>query len=220
VVKKLNNDLGIFLEKLRGKLSLREASKKSGLSHTYIRDLELGVNRKTKSEIKPTPETLKRLADAYKYPYEELLKIAGIIPTSTDDELADILVAGHSNAADIKIKVEDVLYYLEKSEFDEQIVAEVIKDTLYRNNIKPETYFLHPYKYKNEILKNSIIVLSLILSSLQNLTEKKDIKNEEFDLEKVLRGKTLKWGEEVLTEEDRKKAIEMLKILFNFKQDT
>jgi transcriptional regulator with XRE-family HTH domain len=73
------NELGKFLEELRGKMSLRAAAEKSGLSHTYIRDLENGINRSTKAPIKPTPETLKRLADAYNYPYEDLMIKAGYI---------------------------------------------------------------------------------------------------------------------------------------------
>lgn len=60
-------------------MTLREAAEKSGLSHTYIRDLELGVNRKTKTPINPSPETLKRLASAYNYDYNELMKKAGYI---------------------------------------------------------------------------------------------------------------------------------------------
>ena len=75
----MSNELGLFLEELRGKLSLREAAKKSGLSHTYIRDLELGINRKTKAPIRPSADTLKQLAEAYNYPISELLKKAGYL---------------------------------------------------------------------------------------------------------------------------------------------
>jgi HTH-type transcriptional regulator, competence development regulator len=75
----MSNELGKFLEELRGKLSLRDAAEKSGLSHTYIRDLELGVNRKTKAPIRPSADTLKQLADAYNYPVSELLKKAGYL---------------------------------------------------------------------------------------------------------------------------------------------
>lgn len=74
-----NNEFGEFLRELRGKLSLREASKKSGISHTYIRDLELGINRKTNAPIIPSLETLKRLSDAYSYPFADLLAKSGIM---------------------------------------------------------------------------------------------------------------------------------------------
>ena len=89
----MSNELGEFLEKLRGKLSLREAARKSGLSHTYIRDLELGMNRKTKAPIRPSADTLKRLAVAYDYPVSELLKRAGYLEEEkglTDKDKIDI----------------------------------------------------------------------------------------------------------------------------------
>ena len=75
------NQLGKHLEQVRleKRLSLREASKRSGLSYTYIRDIELGINRKTKKEVSPSPATLKKLADAYKIDYYDLLRKAGII---------------------------------------------------------------------------------------------------------------------------------------------
>lgn len=84
---------GLFLEKLRGKTSLREVANKSGLSHTYIRDLELGVNRKTKAPINPTPETLKRLSEAYNYPYEDLMIMAGYIEKAEEDIEVPLLLA-------------------------------------------------------------------------------------------------------------------------------
>jgi transcriptional regulator with XRE-family HTH domain len=81
----MENTLGKFLEELRGKLTLREVAAKSGLSHAYIRDIELGINRKSKTPIKPSPETLKRLAEAYDYPYDKLMEKAGYIDF-TDEE--------------------------------------------------------------------------------------------------------------------------------------
>ncbi|MEW9698442.1 helix-turn-helix domain-containing protein [Paenibacillus sp. SI8] len=70
---------GKFLESLRGKMSLREAAHKSGLSHAYIRDLELERNRSTNEKIKPSPVTLKKLSDAYNYSYTELMEKAGYL---------------------------------------------------------------------------------------------------------------------------------------------
>jgi transcriptional regulator with XRE-family HTH domain len=68
---------GCFLEQLRGNLSLREAAKLSGLSHAYIRDLELEKNRLTNDRIIPSPDTLKKLSIAYRYSYKELMIMAG-----------------------------------------------------------------------------------------------------------------------------------------------
>ncbi|MFB6467650.1 helix-turn-helix domain-containing protein [Cytobacillus sp. Hz8] len=63
----MENGFGKYLEELRGKMSLREASKKSDVSHTYIRDLELG------KKTDPSKETLLKLANAYGVRYDDLL---------------------------------------------------------------------------------------------------------------------------------------------------
>ncbi|MEF3313296.1 S24 family peptidase [Paenibacillus sp. GYB004] len=75
------NGLGKYLEQLRveRKLSLRDAASLSGLSYTYIRDIELGTNRKTKKDVNASPQTLKKLSDAYKVDYYQLLERAGIV---------------------------------------------------------------------------------------------------------------------------------------------
>ncbi|MFJ6210554.1 helix-turn-helix domain-containing protein [Lysinibacillus sp. NPDC092081] len=77
------NELGDLLIKLRGNHSLREIGELTGLSHTYISDVEKGYRRGSKKQLKPSPDTLKRLASAYNYPYEELMKIAGYLETET-----------------------------------------------------------------------------------------------------------------------------------------
>lgn len=76
----MQNELGKTLERLRNsnKYSLRDVAVLTGISHTYIRDLELNVNRKNNEPIKkPTAETIQKLSTAYAYPFEELLKLAG-----------------------------------------------------------------------------------------------------------------------------------------------
>ena len=77
------NELGDLLSKLRGDRSLREIGEITGLSHTYISDVEKGYRRGSKKPLKPSPDTLKRLASAYNYPYEDLMKIAGYLGTDT-----------------------------------------------------------------------------------------------------------------------------------------
>lgn len=72
-------DLGRLLKELRGNRSLREVAEVTELSHTYISDIEKGYRRGTKKPIHPSPDILKRLAEAYGYPYEELMRVAGYL---------------------------------------------------------------------------------------------------------------------------------------------
>lgn len=81
------SELGDLLKELRGKRSLREIADITELSHTYISDIEKGYRRGTKKPIHPSPETLKRLADAYNYPYEKLMKVAGYLEAETNNSM-------------------------------------------------------------------------------------------------------------------------------------
>lgn len=71
------SELGDYLKKLRGNVSLREASKRSGISHSYINSLESGTHPRTGAPINPTPDILRGLAKAYNHSYDDLMKLAG-----------------------------------------------------------------------------------------------------------------------------------------------
>ncbi|MBP1989313.1 helix-turn-helix domain-containing protein [Paenibacillus eucommiae] len=101
---------GKFLEVLRGKMSLREAANKSGLSHAYIRDLELERNRSTNDKIKPSPDTLKKLSEAYNFSYTDLMIKAGYLEkqrtkksATPDIDLKEILF--------IEIEAKEIAYH-------------------------------------------------------------------------------------------------------------
>ncbi len=83
----MRNELGSFLEAVRmeKKLSLREAAALTGLGHSYIRDLELGINRKTGKKVIPSINSLKKIASAYQLDIYELLIKAGFIDSSEMD---------------------------------------------------------------------------------------------------------------------------------------
>lgn len=75
------SEFGKYLKELRGKRSLREMERITGLSHTYLSTLEKGFDPRSGKERKPTPETLKKLSDTLEVSYEKLLEVAGYIKT-------------------------------------------------------------------------------------------------------------------------------------------
>lgn len=89
----MSSSFGQFIETLRKtkKMSLREAAEKSGLSYTYIRDLEIGHGRRTKTPIKPTVETLMSLARAYDYPENELIERYKALGKISENEVPIII---------------------------------------------------------------------------------------------------------------------------------
>lgn len=106
------SEIGAFLKTLRGKLTLREAAKRSGLSHSYINSLEQGKHPKTKVPINPTPETLKRLSDAYDYDYEELMRKAGYLKESNGESHERDQVIDQVLDEFTKLAEEDQEYFL------------------------------------------------------------------------------------------------------------
>ncbi|WP_342537295.1 helix-turn-helix transcriptional regulator [Sporosarcina sp. FSL K6-3508] len=69
--------LGEYIKQLRGKTSLREASEKIGISHTYLDTVEKGFDKRSGKPINPTPDTLKLIAQAYNCDYGKLMALAG-----------------------------------------------------------------------------------------------------------------------------------------------
>src|SRR3954468_18049148 len=70
-----NLPLGVYLRDLRRarRLTLREAEERSGVSNSYLSQVENGHIRQ------PSPYVLQKLAEAYSVPYEHLMLRAGYI---------------------------------------------------------------------------------------------------------------------------------------------
>lgn len=75
------NNLGELFRQIRSRKnwSVSEAAKKMGISNSYLRILEKGIDPRTGRESTPKPDTLRILSKAYDYPYEELMKAAGYL---------------------------------------------------------------------------------------------------------------------------------------------
>ncbi|ABJ09642.1 helix-turn-helix transcriptional regulator [Geobacillus stearothermophilus] len=98
--------LGELLRELRGNASLREASERIGISHNYLRNLEKGIDPRTKTPINPSAETLKKIAKAYDYPYEELLKVAGYLDDNDKPKLPELT---EKDERDIQKELEKII---------------------------------------------------------------------------------------------------------------
>lgn len=116
------NELSSILIKLRGDLSIREASKRIGISHTYLDTLEKGFDKRSGNFTKPTPETLKLISNAYSYPYEDLMLAAGYISNyslTNKDEILLKKLHTHPELIDVLMNMSDdkleILWKLLKS---------------------------------------------------------------------------------------------------------
>lgn len=114
--------LGDLLIALRGKESLRDAANRIGISHTYLRILEKGVDLRSGNPAKATADTLRLISKAYNYSYEELLRVSGII----DDELKDKLLLEE------KLKLADTILNLPEN--DKKLVMDMVQALKERQN--------------------------------------------------------------------------------------
>jgi transcriptional regulator with XRE-family HTH domain len=115
-------EFGKFLESLRGTMSLREAAKKSGLSHAYIRDLELEKNRSTNEKITPSPDTLKKLSAAYHYPYTELMIKAGhLMERDISSVQSTDVQINLATVYYIEIGMKEIMYFTQDSKLTRSI---------------------------------------------------------------------------------------------------
>lgn len=76
--------IGKYIKKLRGKRSLRELERLSGVSHTYLSSVEKGKDPRSGKELIPTPDVLSKLAKPLEVDYVKLMIIAGYINKEDD----------------------------------------------------------------------------------------------------------------------------------------
>lgn len=74
-----DQEIGKQLEQARKSLgwSLRDAQRESGVSNSYISQIERG-------DVEPSPEVLRRLGEAYGVPFEVLMEAAGYLIKRTE----------------------------------------------------------------------------------------------------------------------------------------
>jgi transcriptional regulator with XRE-family HTH domain len=114
------NEFGDYLRELRGKMSLRDAAKKTGLSHSYIRDLELG------KKTDPSNDSLLKLANSYGVNYEQLqsAKFDNLIYRKYLIDKLEILLIQISVNNEFLPEYQDFIDYA-KSIFDDSLESDV-----------------------------------------------------------------------------------------------
>ena len=94
-------EIGPLLRKLRGDIGLREVGRRTGISNSYLSQIERGDRR-------PGPSVLKRLAALYDVDVQDLLKRAGFLDEpegieTRDDEPEEVERAYQYVLADPKV---------------------------------------------------------------------------------------------------------------------
>lgn len=92
-------------------LSLREAATKIGISHGYLDKLEKGIDLRTNTIIKPTPNVLKLFALAYKLEYMDLMHACGYIDKPV--ELESVYLRLAKEMQEVGLPPEDIQHIID-----------------------------------------------------------------------------------------------------------
>lgn len=197
--------IGKYLEYLRMSCgySLRDAAKKTNLSHGYIRDVELGDNRSAGSQIIPMPQTLKKFADAYTASFDELMRIAGHIHSDPQLEF-EFIELDFSTILYVEVDYNNnIIYhgdscrYIERKSLHDFIIFEEqlennrflkVQGGLYANLIKIKAYDSKSGRlYFKENMEGHYLELSWIRASkIRKIISNAISKNTEKNLEPSL----------------------------------
>jgi transcriptional regulator with XRE-family HTH domain len=75
-------EFGVYLKSLRGKRSIREIGRLTGLSHNYLSILERGHDPQTNNPTNPTIYAFRKLADAHNISIIDLMIKSGHLAES------------------------------------------------------------------------------------------------------------------------------------------
>lgn len=104
--------LGEIIKEYRqeNSLSLREFSKKCGLSHTYIDKLEKGVDPRSGKPVEPTIDVLEKVSSALSINLQELLILIGKIEsTSKNIDIKNNKLNIDENEKDVEELLEETM---------------------------------------------------------------------------------------------------------------
>ncbi|MDA8186867.1 MAG: helix-turn-helix transcriptional regulator [Dehalococcoidales bacterium] len=113
--------------RIKHRYSIRKLEKATSVSRSYIVTLERGYDPRTKKEVRPSKEVIKRLGEVLGDSYDALMVAAGYLP----DEVAASVVAeqrGHKVTERPKLTDEEI-------EEITKVVAEVTIEELRKRGI-------------------------------------------------------------------------------------
>lgn len=215
--------IGDFLRELRGKRSLRDIQEISGVSYTYLRSIEKGVDPRSGNEILPTPGTLVKLAEAYNHSYLELMEKAGYLMHRDSLEFATskIIIA----IVGVLKEIKHTNKYTKEAaqEFHKDLIAAYRGADISITDLKRHLYDVEPegdasarlgdWGQTNKIA-NLLELLDKVASDDINLRMLKRELQKTKELTVYIDQPDVEYKGHPLTDQDRKRILDMLEQLF------
>jgi transcriptional regulator with XRE-family HTH domain len=121
----VSNEFGLYLRELRKskEMTLRELAKSASVSQSYITNVE------NKKRGTPSPDILKKLAEALETSYEELMIKAGYWDKKHSSEDKELFERIYNEEADMLERINFLLTKLsdEEGEFSDELHSEIYK---------------------------------------------------------------------------------------------
>lgn len=232
-------EIGDYIRTLRGKRSLREIERLSGVSNTYLSSIEKGRDPRTKSEIIPSPDILRKLAEPLGTTYEDLLQKAGYLNSMdqaleiSESLLNKLLIEGENGIAPSVISLTSAIYKKMKyisslgtvdqkfiDGFLKQMEKYVYGDLMDLSELFSMVLTNFPSINQSEEFVNARLEIITLLGVLMDL----EMKNRKIDqltseLNKKLSitsisNQTIDYNGHELTEHDKQRLLDMLPILY------
>lgn len=198
----MNENFGKYLRDLRKskKLTLKELGQLTGMSHTYISQLERGI-RGIKGV--PSPEALKKLSGPLNVPHMELMHIAGHIdhPPAAIDFLGTDLE-----------RIKPYLPLLAEQNHIKQLETEY--SPYFGGNFKITYDSLKELIYQENIQEKAIRLIQELMRRIKEVNKEREKQNKTDLLELLATSQPVYVKGKQLTPEDRLKVSGMLQVLF------
>lgn len=231
---------GDYLKELRGKKSLREMERITGISHTYLSTLEKGYDPRSGKERKPTPEVIRQISETLDLNYFHLMKVAGYMNKGDIEELYEerkklaSSLRDHSMQSNVytdildslknqlKVLKEEVIQPISKEENELRLqkisnLEKEISNLEKKIRINFESTF--PVRGEiddlNDVIRTTLEYLDN--KEVQNLLNGlSDISNDFIDLETLFNtAPNILIGGKALTDQEKEKALQILKLTFD-----
>lgn len=177
-------DLGTKLKELRlqNGLSLRKAQEKIGLSHNYIRKLELGYDPVTKKKVSPTIDALKMIANGYNISAHTLFTLtldSGI--EEVDSHLVEVPIV--NSLYEKRKLIKNRKTFIDFANEDSIFYEVTTDDFLFKNICKQDLLLLNPSLalHNGDLVLRESKIAEMELYEYQKMSLK-SIKDETFIL--------------------------------------
>lgn len=225
-------EVGNYLRNLRGKRSLRDIQEISGISYTHLRNIEKGIDPRSGSELIPTPEVLKKLSEALNVNYIELMEKAGYL-TGVSKLDKDQMIANYDYQKRLSDWLEELLQVLTiNNEFLEIVHGDIILLEERHENVLDEGETISPNWLRTLVSEADYDQEWVwdIVKGLAIIAKKHDLDYEEIakkrmreelslkELTEIIQQPNTTYNHQPLTHQDRKRILDMLKVLFPDRQ--